>query len=367
MSMSLSDTAWQLQAYTKQESLQHISHRDGEVKLGEALHYLSRADVTSSKKFTAALRRLHASGVRYLILGIPEDIGPRANLGRGGSHEAMHAFLTAFLNIQSNQFLDPTVLCVAGTVAVHDLQLRAHYLIPSRSQDRAQLRRLVEALDSRVAEVLTCVYEAGLTPIVIGGGHNNVYPIQKALQSDSATSPLACINIDPHADLRPQEGRHSGNGFTYSLEEGALHYYYVLGLHESYNSEESLEAMDRYSVAYRSFDDIKVRKRWSLDDSVQNSLSKVSAVHKNVQLGIDVDLDSIAGLPVSAETPLGFSLDEVAASVYALASCSMAVRYLHVPEGAPSLHCCSETGRRYVGRALSTLVTAFIKGREEDI
>ena len=45
------------------------------------------------------LEKAKHDGTRYVIFGIPEDIGPRANLGFGGADKGFHAFLTKFLNL----------------------------------------------------------------------------------------------------------------------------------------------------------------------------------------------------------------------------------------------------------------------------
>lgn len=36
---------------------------------------------------------------KFALFGIPEDLGPRGNLGRGGSTGAWNAFLGKFLNV----------------------------------------------------------------------------------------------------------------------------------------------------------------------------------------------------------------------------------------------------------------------------
>jgi len=35
----------------------------------------------------------------HILLGIPEDIGPRANLGKSGSHKGWGAFLKKFCSL----------------------------------------------------------------------------------------------------------------------------------------------------------------------------------------------------------------------------------------------------------------------------
>ena len=76
----------------------------------------------------------------------------------------------------------------------------------------------------------------GYIPIVIGGGHNNAYPIIKTI-SESFNQAIHVFNLDPHADCRALEGRHSGNSFSYAKEHGFIDQYTVFGLHKNYNSE----------------------------------------------------------------------------------------------------------------------------------
>jgi formiminoglutamase len=66
-------------------------------------------------------------------------------------------------------------------------------------------------------------------PVVIGGGHNNAYPLlkgaAKGLQQAQQTPlpQINCINLDAHTPVTgPEEGRHSGNAFRYAESDGFL-------------------------------------------------------------------------------------------------------------------------------------------------
>ena len=48
---------------------------------------------------------LQESSAKYVLLGIPEDFGVKANYGIGGTDTAWLSFLASFLNIQSNDYL----------------------------------------------------------------------------------------------------------------------------------------------------------------------------------------------------------------------------------------------------------------------
>ena len=57
---------------------------------------------------------LQQSNAKYVILGIPEDFGVKANYGVGGTETAWLSFLNSFLNIQSNDFFTGENTLVLG-------------------------------------------------------------------------------------------------------------------------------------------------------------------------------------------------------------------------------------------------------------
>ena len=63
--------------------------------------------------------------LRFAIVGVPEDIGVRANLGRAGARDGWAAFLPAFAAMQSNASLRGEGIAVLGQVAVDDIMERA--------------------------------------------------------------------------------------------------------------------------------------------------------------------------------------------------------------------------------------------------
>lgn len=323
-------------------ALSLTTHRAGEVKVGEAI---SLPDPTLPLE--ESWKKLTAHGIRYALVGIPEDIGPRANCGRGGSDGAWGAFLPAFLNQQKNSFLPSEKVTIAGEIVVDDLLSRSH------GASLETLRSLCEELDSRVIASLTPLFNSGMIPVVIGGGHNNALPLLRA--AHKAHGKLNVLNIDPHFDMRPLEGRHSGNPFSYAVDEGLLESYSVYGFHEGYNSELVLEASAKVGGVRISFEEIAIRSRGT-QDHFRNILTYLSS--SKAPLTLEIDLDSIARVPSSAMSPLGFSLEEVCSLLHRTTS-AFPLAYLHLPEGAPILG--GDDGERIVGRVLSSLVSTFIK------
>jgi len=320
--------------------------RGGEHKLGERILFMRPGE--SLKDLPAYADR----GAKFVLLGIPESIGPMANYGKCCTDHAWRAFLEFFLNMHSNRFLrgDP-ILCL-GHVNTQELNEAATSLAPTDPEYINQLRSLCSRLDERVFPPIEAIVSAGMVPVVIGGGNNNSYPILKGVSRGLRIHKgIQAVNCDPHADFRPLEGRHSGNGFSYAYQKGYLKRYFVIGLHESYNSEAVLADLDRNpDIDYSSFDRL---------DSPRDHLERAMAFlgDSALPVGVEVDMDSMIEMPSSARTPSGFSVEEVRRFIRALSS-RWETAYLHLPEGAPVP---GTMDMIKVGKTLAYLVLDFIK------
>jgi arginase family enzyme len=325
-----------------------IVSREGETKIGQTLHCYD-----GKTPLDEALSQAKAQGARFAIIGIGEDIGPRANLGRGGAVDAFEATMSQFCNFQSNQFLDGKLCLVLGQIHTQDLQLPA-------DADTYDLRDNVDKLDKRVIAITTVIIAAGLEPIVIGGGHNNAYGLLMATKAASKR-PVAAVNLDPHSDFRPREGRHSGNGFSYAAASGALAYYHVLGMHELKNSQQTLEQLSAFGGKWHSFQSIWIRQELTLKQAIDEIVTDLNA--SGLPVAIELDLDTIINMPSSASTAAGIPLIDALYYVNRVARQTNAC-YLHLAEGAPSCHPAGiNAGRRETGQSISELIYAYIQGR----
>ncbi|MBY5993200.1 formimidoylglutamase [Ferrimonas balearica] len=344
---------------TPQALGQWLRHRPGEQHLGE--HLLLP---TPNADLTTVLARAREQGARYVLLGVPEDLGPRANCGRGGSDAAWDAFLMQFLNLQANDHRGGSDILMLGQLDVADLQQQAATLDNARADDLARLRALTAELDARLTPVIRAITEAGLEPLVIGGGHNNAYPILKGA-SLALDRPLAAVNLDPHADFRATEGRHSGNGFAYAWESGALNWYRVIGLHEQKNNASALDQMRRLGIHYASFQQIWVRRERTLGQALDDTLAELAVTNR--PLGVELDLDAIESMPSSAESRVGVPLVDACHLIFRLAQYPQC-HYLHLCEGAPACHPAGPAaGARAVGQALAELVLSYLAGRAQPL
>ena len=132
-------------------------------------------------------------------------------------------------------------------------------------------------------------------------------------------------------------------------------------------SEEMLSRFEAAGFRYRSFEDIKVRRTMTFEAAVRETIDFASS--KRGDIGIELDTDVIQNFPSSAQSPAGFLLEDALHYVYQVARSTDAL-YCSLMEGAPIW---SPRGadnspvsiQRMVGKALSNLVLAYVKGREE--
>ena len=301
-----------------------VSSREGETRIGQEVHFCTENDESWKNR-------------RFHVLGICEDLGPRANGGFGGSDKAFTAFIQRFMAVQSNRFLKGDDIAIHGTI------------VPSAVQSVRSLHELVSELDTFVTQWGQEVITGGGIPIVIGGGHNNAYGLIRGA-SLAFARPVAVINLDPHADTRELEGRHSGNPFSYAWEHGFMKSYTVLGLHQSYNNEAILQRLDAMNADCTFFEE------WIDEHSYHEAILQRRSLLSEETTGIELDLDSIQFMPSSAFTPSGITVEQARFYVRQMASLKQAC-YLHLPEGAPQ----NEREEAIVGKTLVYLVTDFIK------
>jgi formiminoglutamase len=344
-----------LKIYNKQDVLSLTRLRRFETKLGERLLVINDpANIAAS---------IAGSQAKFVLFGVPEDLGAKGNYGIGGADTLWVPFLQSFLNIQSNDFLDGSEVLIIGHFDFGDIQ----YLIDTTARGEDEkieaYRHAVNAIDEEVEHLAKIITEAGKIPMVIGGGHNNSYPLIKGAAKGwhkSGAIQLAqinCINLDAHADYRPMEGRHSGNAFRYAEEDGYLQKYCIIGLHENYLPQNIwLDIVNNPFIDCITFEDIFVHEKRTFLQAVAHA----TGFTEDTYTGIDVDLDGIQNTLSSAMTPVGIS--PVHARQYiSFAAADSKPAYLHICEGATRL----SDGRTDAtsGKLISYLISDFVKAR----
>lgn len=338
----------------KKQILKLTKTRRFETKLGEMVCCASTENIEFEKT-------IKESKAKYVIVGIPEDIGVKANYGVGGATTAWPSFLKSFLNIQSNDFLSGEEIMLAGYFDFSEVQKIINVTAANEEEKVAAYRAFVAQIDDQVEEVVKIISRNNKIPIIIGGGHNNAYPAIKGAAKglySSGKIPLAqisCVNMDAHTDYRPAEGRHSGNGFRYAEDTGYLHKYYILGLHENYLQQNVwIDMVNNPFIDCTTFEDIFIHQKLNF----QQALAHGFAFTSENFIGIELDLDAVQNTLSSAMAPCGFTPLQARQFVH-IAAMGAKVAYLHICEGATAL----DNGLKdeSTGKLISYLVTDFIK------
>ena len=344
--------------YTKEDILSLTKVRRYETKIGERLKNIQSE--------TDWAQQLQQSPAKFVLLGIPEDIGVKGNYGIGGADTNWLPFLSAFVNVQSNDFFTGEDVLLLGHFDFGDIK----YLIENTAYGQNELidayRHAINSIDEEVESIIKVIAAAKKIPIVIGGGQNNAYPIIKGVAKGLnkaeviQLAQINAINLDAHPDFRTTEGRHSGNGFRYANEDGFLGKFCSLCVHENYIPQNVL--MDIHNdpfIEYVTYEDIFIREKKNFIQAVAHA----AGFTEDTFTGIEIDLDSIENVLSSDTAPTGITALH-ARQYVTFAAQDVKVAYLHIAEGATQL----SDGRRdeSTGKLISYLVSDFVKEATQD-
>ncbi|MBC7867162.1 MAG: arginase, partial [Gloeobacteraceae cyanobacterium ES-bin-316] len=147
--------------YSKKDILSLTKIRRYETRLGERVQHLK-----DGGEWPEGLQQ---SSAKYVLVGIPEDIGVKANLGSGGADTNWIPFLSEFLNTQSNDFFTGENVLLLGHFDFGDLK----YLIENNAYSADELidayRHAVIAIDEEVEAIMKTIAASNKIPIIIGG------------------------------------------------------------------------------------------------------------------------------------------------------------------------------------------------------
>ena len=334
------------------------SIRKFETKLGERVKCITEK--------ISVEEGLKQSTAKYVLLGIPEDIGVKANQGIGGADSAWFPFLSAFLNIQSNDFLSGDDILLLGHFDFNDVKFLIESNAATTEEKVEAYRHAVIAIDEEVENMVKVITQSGKIPLIIGGGHNNAYPaikgaakgLYKAEQIELAQ--INCINLDAHADYRPEEGRHSGNAFRYADEDGYMNKYCIVGLHENYLQQNVwIDIVNNPFIDCITYEDIFIHEKRNFRQAVADATSFTEETFT----GIELDLDSIENVLSSASTPCGISSLH-ARQFMNFVAMDAKIAYVHICEGATKNE--NDIEDLGTGKLISYLLSDFLKAHAEE-
>ncbi len=344
--------------YSKNDILSLTRVRRFETKLGERIKFLD-----TDGEWPQVLEQ---SSAKFVLLGIPEDFGVKANNGIGGTDTAWIPFLSSFLNIQSNDFFTGENTLLLGHFDFGDIKFLIENNAYNEEEKVNAYRHALNIIDEEVEDLVKVIASYKKIPIIIGGGHNNAYPVIKGVAKGLykadliPLSQINCISLDAHTDYNVAAGRHSGNGFRYAEEDGYLGKYFMVGVHENYITQNVLiDIHNNPFLDYISYEEIFIHERKNFIQAVAHA----TGFTEDTYTGIELDIDCIENALSSALTPAGISPLNARKYIQFTAQDSK-VAYLHISEGATQM----ADGRKDIstGKLISYLVSDFIKERTQD-
>jgi arginase family enzyme len=170
----------------------------------------------ADSRMAAAVRTDSPDGCSVALLGVPDETGVRLNGGREGAAQGPSAFRSALSRYGAREPAGRAwpVVFDAGDV------------VPGAS---------LRETHQRVTAAAGSLLDAGLLPVMIGGGHDLTFPFVRAL-ANRVETPLTGVYFDAHLDVRGEPG--SGMPFRSLVEWCGVRALYVHGLDRHANSAE---------------------------------------------------------------------------------------------------------------------------------
>ena len=168
----------------------------------------------------------------FAIIGFACDEGIRRNFGRVGAIEGPHAFRIAFAKLPIHRH----------DCAIYD------------AGDILCLHQDLETAQIMLGEAVHLLLSIGLTPIIIGGGHELAYGHYQGV-IHTINKPYALINFDAHYDMRPLPPEQTGSSGTPFLQIATdlehkkfPFHYYCLGIQPTGNTDALFNTANSHHV-----------------------------------------------------------------------------------------------------------------------
>ena len=254
------------------------------------------------------------------ILGYAVDEGVRRNQGRIGASMGPNAFRNSFAKLSDH---------ISKNINLYD--------VGTLICEKADLEQTQEELSDSVYKLL----KKGVTPLVIGGGHDIAYGHYKGIQRANPDKKIGIINFDAHLDLRPFEtGSHSGSPFNQIN-------YLCVGFRKESNPPSLLKRAEELKVKIIDRSISNLQHIDQVTQSIDSYLNSLDIIY------ITIDLDGFADTyapGVSAASPHGFNVDFALACLKHIVS-SKKVISVDIAELNPSYDIDSRTSKLAAGLA----------------
>ncbi|MBC7429787.1 MAG: arginase family protein [Bacteriovorax sp.] len=178
------------------------------------------------------------SAADILFFKSSSDIGTIRNAGRRGSNFAPEAIIN-----------------IVKKLALHNEQTWSEIEIAKPALELESFEYAQKEYSVTLATALQS-YPKASKFIYLGGGHDHVYPLLKALNTKSKK--IKVINIDAHLDTRVDEFSNSGTPFRQFANEFEGQFELIqLGIHDFANSKTSMNELGSAKEVVATYDDLR--------------------------------------------------------------------------------------------------------------
>lgn len=283
----------------------------------EASLWQGRADSPANSCFFQTIQLLdlkeplpqHDQNMMFCLIGFCSDEGIRRNLGRTGAAAGPNAIrdVLARLPVQKKDFCcfdGGNIDCVDGNL---------------------------EASQEALAHIVSTLLQAGITPIVLGGGHEVAWGHYQGIALAHPTAQLGIVNFDAHFDMRPLLPHRKGSSGTPFLQIANAHKaekrrfdYNCIGIQHAGNTHQIFETAKHWHANTILADDF----HQGYMDKCVNFIDRVIDHNEVIYTSICLDVFASPYAPgVSAPQPLGLTPWQVIPLIRQLAASGKVISY----------------------------------------
>ncbi|MCS7229635.1 MAG: formimidoylglutamase [Candidatus Kryptonium sp.] len=255
--------------------------------------FFSRGDESDPRMGDLVLRkREDFRDIDIAILGVPQDEGVKRNKGRPGASKAPNEFRKYFYRLTPFNFKFKKQITELKIFDLGNLKTDG----------------TLEDIHERLSFVVEELIKNGITPIIIGGGHDIAFPNYIGFARNYITNKKAVINIDTHLDVRKAELRNSGTPFRQILElEIKPDAIFEIGIQDFANSIYHFNYALENGVRIFTLQDVREKGIDFILNDLKNELNE-----HFIHLSFDMDAVRNSDAPgVSATYPDGLAAEEV--------------------------------------------------------
>ena len=240
---------------------------------------------------------ISASSTKFCILGFACDEGVLRNKGRVGAALAPDAIRKQLAGLPVT-FSENVELFDAGTIHCTDGNL--------------------EVAQAEFAIAIELILTNNLFPLVLGGGHEIVWPHYLGIHqhvSKSQSPKIGVINIDAHFDIRPfSEGGNSGTTFAQiadlCIQQNEPFGYLCIGVQPFGNTKSLFQKADSLGAEYIFAKELTEINKPTNTTKIESFIAK----YDHIYVTLDADVFNSAFAPgVSAPQPLGLTTETILA------------------------------------------------------